>query len=412
MINLNGQNPVVVSHMSYSGLALVRSFGKKGIPVYALDPNEEQVGMNSKYCESIVCPSIENEEENHISFLIDLARRLEKKPVLFPTGDIGLLCYAKHEEVLNEYFYFTNETKDKIYKLVPKIHQYKTAVDLGVDVPTSFIPNDERELKSIYSKLRKPFIIKPSESNAWYTEEMSQIVAHSKCIVINDYEELVHWYKILFDLQNQIILSDIIPGEDRNLYYVPSYRSHDGDVKGIFVGQKTRIHPIHFGSASFAELCENRELIDLTVQILNKLDYFGLSGLEYKYDARDKKYKFIEFNARYGLWDCLGELIGVDLPYIAYCDVLGLKETKKKHERYTNQNRGAWICFERDIRAFRAYNRENIIKLKDWLTSFLSIRKCSIFGFSDMKPFFRRVKQNFVKNVAGILRIIARSRKV
>jgi predicted ATP-grasp superfamily ATP-dependent carboligase len=213
--------------------------------------------------------------------------------------------------------------------------------------------------------------------------------------VINDYEELCSWYDILSKHNNEIIISEIVPGPDENLYYAPSYRTRDGKYLGIFVGQKVRVTPVHFGSASYVELCKRSELELLTKQILDKLNYVGLSGIEYKYDETDKKYKLIEINARYGLWDCLGEAIGIDLAYIAYCDVLGMKNGLKVVDQPEDKKKIAWLSFERDIDAFRGYKRENDIQIVSWLKTLTNVKKYSIFDMWDLKPYLSRVRMNF-----------------
>ena len=389
------QTPAVVLYMSYSGLAIVRSLGKKNIPVYAMDPDKNQIGMNSRYCESIVCPSVEENERKHVDFLIDFAKKLKTKPMLYATGDNTVLCYAKYEDELKDYFYYTNDKKENVYRTVPKINMYETAVELGIDVPKSYIPHNQSELKGIFDDLKKPFILKPSYSNTWYVKEMAQLVSNQKCIVINDYDELCQWYDILSKNKNEIIISEIVPGPDQNLYYVPSYRTRNGKYLGIFVGQKVRVTPVHFGSASYVELCKRSELEILTKQILDKLNYVGLSGVEYKYDEDDNKYKLIEINARYGLWDCLGEKIGIDLAYIAYCDVLGIENGLDVVEQPEDKKKVAWLSFERDIDAFLGYKRENDIQIVSWLRTLVNVKKYSVFDIWDLSPYLSRVKRNF-----------------
>ena len=50
------QVPAVVLSLYYSGLALVRSLGRQGIPVYAMDHAVTDVGLYSKYAQRYICP--------------------------------------------------------------------------------------------------------------------------------------------------------------------------------------------------------------------------------------------------------------------------------------------------------------------------------------------------------------------
>lgn len=390
-------HPAVVSYMSHSGLAIVRSLGKRKIPVYAVDPNERQIGMNSRYCHPLVCPSIENEEANHVEFLISLAKTLGTKPVLYPTGDNGLLCYAKYEDQLKDYFIYTNDKKETVNSVVPKIAMYETAIRFNFDVPKSFIPKSRDQLREAYQSMEKPFLIKPTHSNTWYSRHIAQLVSYQKCLIIETYEELLRWYDILSELNNEIIISEIVPGEDSDLFYVPSYRTADGKILGMYVGQKVRVLPVHFGCASYVEVCTHEHIIEKTKEILAKLNYFGLSGIEYKYDYRSDTYKLIEINARYGLWDCLGEAIGIDLAHIAYCDVLNIDNEKEAKNINIEPNKQSWLCFERDLEALRLYKKERLITFGSWLKTLLRISKYSVLDVKDMRPFVRVSMEFFLR---------------
>ena len=76
--------PAVVANMS---LGLVRALGREGVPVYALDPDPQTVGMNSRYCTPVVAPNIRKDENDFIEFLLEFGRKLPTKAVLYPTGD-------------------------------------------------------------------------------------------------------------------------------------------------------------------------------------------------------------------------------------------------------------------------------------------------------------------------------------
>src|SRR5438045_2205052 len=40
--------PAIVTYMGYSGLGIVRSLGRRGIPVFTLDPSLAEIGMSSR----------------------------------------------------------------------------------------------------------------------------------------------------------------------------------------------------------------------------------------------------------------------------------------------------------------------------------------------------------------------------
>ena len=62
--------------------------------------------------------------------------------------------------------------------------------------------------------------------------------------------------------------------------------------------------------------------------LLKAFGYAGLAEIEYKLDKNNGKYRLIEINPRH--WDQheLGNLVGVNLTWIAYQDLVGMTATK------------------------------------------------------------------------------------
>jgi predicted ATP-grasp superfamily ATP-dependent carboligase len=53
-------------------------------------------------------------------------------------------------------------------------------------------------------------------------------------------------------------------------------------------------------------------------RVLRSLEYTGLVEVEFKFDARDGRYKILDINARPWTWIGLGAAAGVDFPYLAW----------------------------------------------------------------------------------------------
>ncbi len=74
------------------------------------------------------------------------------------------------------------------------------------------------------------------------------------------------------------------------------------------VARRKRQHPIDFGNATtYAETVNNNELIAIAEKILTYVNYIGICEVEFKYDERDNKYKFLEVNPRTWKWHAISE---------------------------------------------------------------------------------------------------------
>ncbi len=110
----------------------------------------------------------------------------------------------------------------------------------------------------------------------------------------------------------------------------------------------------------------DRELEDISLQLLRGVEYKGLGGIEFKKDPRDGKYKLIEFNARFGMWDSLGVRCGVDIPFISFSDAIGRQVEDQRQYREDI----AWFDLQRDIRAYLIYRSQRKLTFVTMVANF------------------------------------------
>jgi D-aspartate ligase len=391
----------IVTYMGYSGLGIVRSLGRRGIPVFTLDPDAGEVGMSSRFCNRQQCPPMEKSVESNLDFLLRLARSLPEKPVLFPTSDNVVHGYSAREDVVKPYIRLTTPSGDIIRKTAAKDALFRTARENGMLVPETFIPKSLDEVRAISAVIPYPCLIKPVRSNSWHREAVQKKLkgisgGSEKSILANTREALITAYLEISELDADVIITEAIPGDDRDLLYFAFYRSADGRVWHIS-GTKERVTPVHFGSASYVVSIQDPVLERVSIQFLEKLDYQGLGGIEFKRDSRDGKLKLIELNARFGLWDALGQRCGVDTAYIAYLDAIGEKLPEPRPARAGVK----WISISRDFGALRGYRREGTLRIRDWIRTLAGEKMWAVFAWDDPMPaltatlrFSRRVSRH------------------
>jgi predicted ATP-grasp superfamily ATP-dependent carboligase len=90
-----------------------------------------------------------------------------------------------------------------------------------------------------------------------------------------------------------------------------------------FNTQKLVQAPEGFGTGCIVQCVHRPELRGPTAKLLSAMRYTGIAEVEYKRDSRTGKYQLIEVNPR--PWDQhrLGHACGVDLIYLAYCELAG-----------------------------------------------------------------------------------------
>jgi len=121
--------------------------------------------------------------------------------------------------------------------------------------------------------------------------------------------------------RTEIMVQEIIGGGPKNLYSFCSLFSN-GEVKAKIMGVRLRQHPMDFGSSStYVITCNVPQLEELSAQILRKMNYYGLSEVEFMFDERDNTYKLIDINPRTWAWHTLGAKAGVNFSALLFRDM-------------------------------------------------------------------------------------------
>jgi len=384
--------PAVVTPLdSHMGLDIARSLGRRGIQVYGIDTltDESLPGIHSKYCKFVRSPDPEKENgEAYIQFILEFGKKLTTKAVLYPLSDKHVLLISRHRAELQSYYDFVMPDHETIEKLTTKNGLQCIATQYNIPAPKSIEKIKKNEIEQIAQQITYPAILKPTESTLWHSPQIVKILsngfinARAKVILCNTPSELIQAYQRVANINDNLIVQEVIPGEDNRLVYFSFYLNRQSRPIGIFAGRKFRVIPVGFGSASYVRSYFDPELVNIGLKLLSATNYQGLGGIEFKKDPRDEHYKLIEFNTRFGMWDGLSVKCGVDLPYISYCDTLNLPIEPK----CTYREDMIWVDWQRDVRAASTYIHNGQLTLKQWLHSLQGDKMWAIYSKDDWRP--------------------------
>jgi predicted ATP-grasp superfamily ATP-dependent carboligase len=358
-----------------TGLGVIRSLGRRGIPVIGLDPNPRQIGLFSRYCKGIVCPEPQDKEEEYVDFLLALGEQLNTKGVLIPTADVDVLAISKHRDKLERYYKLPMAKLEVIEKLVNKKEFYKTLEKLDMPYPKTYYPNDISEVKQISKEITYPYIVKPI---------FSGFCGMPKVFKANSSEELIKAYDKAILSGCEIVIQEVIPGSDANIYGFCSYFNCKFEPVGVFIYKKIRGYPKGFGTCSLIKSAWEPELFKLGTQFIQNSHYYGISEIEFKKDPRDNEFKVIEVNARTWGENSLAARCGVDLSYMAYMDAIG-----GNIEKVVSQKVGVkWLYMFDDLRSSFESMLKGELSFVEWISSLRSEKEYAIFAWDDPVPFF------------------------
>lgn len=299
--------PAVVVDVGWvNGLAAIRSLGRAGVDVHAVDHRRSALGFRSRYAKPLLSPDPQDEDV-FVSFLAGL--ELEGPAPIFPTHDEPLNAIARAGDRLAERFLFPFPRWDVLSRIQSKRSQLEAAEGAGIAVPRwSTAVSDADELGY-------PVLVKPSSTEGFKRRFGRQAF---RCETRAEVERA--WAEAQ---EYEPLVQELIPGGDEELYTLGSYLAADGEPLGLFCGRKLRQTPPGVGTCRVGEAVWVEAVVEQGLKLLRGLGHVGLSQVEFKRDPRDGSYRLMEVNPRLWQWHGLAAACGVDLPKIAYADLTG-----------------------------------------------------------------------------------------
>jgi len=312
----NNVGAVVVGG-DYQGLGIVRSLGRRNVPVCVID-DEHSIARFSKYTTHALTAVHLRDERPTVDTILEIGHRLNLRGwVLYPTRDETVAAFARNRSLLADFFRVPTPDWKTTQWVWDKRNTYRLANELGVPTPPTWYLRDIADLEKIDGD--PPFVVKPA------IKEHFSYSTKAKAWRANSRAELQVMFQRAAALvgPGEVMVQGLIPGDGRQQFAYCAFFK-EGRAVGSMVARRTRQHPLEFGRAStFVETIDLPPLEALSTCFLRAIDYYGLVELEYKLDPRDGEYKLLDVNGRTWGYHTLGLGAGVDFPYLLFADQVG-----------------------------------------------------------------------------------------
>ncbi len=310
--------PAVVCDASFvNGLTAIRSLGRMGAPVFAVDHRPSALGFRSRYAFALPSPDPGTDTAAYIDLLGELGDAIGRPTPILPTHDPPVNAIGSHRQELGDRYLCPFPDQDTLVRVQSKREQLERAAAAGVDTPKTAHPRSVDEALAAADAIGYPLLVKPSNPDGFRRRFQRQAF---RC---ETSQELERAYTDAEPFEPMV--QELIPGGDDELYTVGSYIGTDGVVLGLFSGRKLRQSPPGVGTCRVGEAVWVQENVDAAVRLLRAFEFHGVSQVEFKRDPRDGRYKLMEINPRLWLWHGLAAALGVDFARIAYLDLLGMR---------------------------------------------------------------------------------------
>ena len=315
---MNLSPPVVILRSGHhGGLAIVRSLGRLGIPVYSVDADRSEPAFSSRYCRRrFILNVARNPVSVSVDRLAEIGRKVGGRPLLVPTTDQAAIFVADHAAALRETFCFPDQDAKLVRLLCDKGRMQELADESGVPTARSVAPRCKDDVVRYLETAVFPVMVKAIDA------ERLRMRAGGTKFLIHTRRELLELYARSEDLQEpNLLFQEFIFGEDWmfNGYF-------DADSRCLYgaTGKKIRRFPVHTGATSLGVCLPNEAVARTTTDFMKAIAYKGILDIGYRYDRRDGQYKVLDVNPRIGsTFRLFVGTDGMDVARAFYFDMTG-----------------------------------------------------------------------------------------
>ena len=360
---------VCVGESGINGLATVRALGRRGVPVHVVALREsEQIASASRYCRRFT-PAAD------LSTLHATLLGLEAGAVLYVDNDPMLKALAAHAGALAAHFALVEDIADAP-RLTDKDAQMRIARQAGIAVPRTWTPASWDEIASL--KTSKRLIAKPAARRLAF-----------KALIAANAAELGTLLRGHGAAPQDVMVQEYVEGDDSQIYAGLCYRARSRDQCFVLSARKLRQTQPGAGIMAAGQAVDSPHVREMTRRLAKAAGARGVLSTEFKLDARDGRWYFIEWNPRPAYFQSIGWKAGFDLAWLAYCDhadparLAGL-ETSFSGTHY-------WINLHGDLRHLSKAPR-SALDVKTW-RPYLGRKEWAVYAPDDPAPWKKALRQ-------------------
>lgn len=289
---MNAQCDVILTYCwNRVGYTILKSLHQKGLKVWAADTSKRNICSMSKFCTgSFTYPNPFTEEDAFIQVLKDKVAELRPR-VLMPTHDESVVI-MRHRDEFPADLIIPYEGEEKLLLLANKAESTELARKAGVPVPEVYKSIDEVKSYPVVFKT----VIGNSAKGVFFPKDREELV------------KLMDKHK-----DEETLLEEWIGGTD---YSVDCVR-WDGFCKtSVYHALVTKTDG--GGTTTQREIVYMPQLEAAALKLMDAVDFHGVCGLDFRYDAENNKIAYIETNARFTGGLATPVAAGFDIPWIVY----------------------------------------------------------------------------------------------
>ena len=309
---------LVPNGASYAVVSTLRALTRRG-DVCELAGESRRRRRRSVYVRAVrPIPAASHGDGPFVRELVELVRS-RPYDVLLPFSADAVYAISKHRDAF---------PADGPGFVVPPLESFLVAHDksrlaalaesLGIGVPRRFVGYGEDRVSDVADEVRYPAVVKPRQSVGG-GRGVRFVSSKAELVRALDEVRRLQAASIVEDFESPLV-QEFVPGPVHDAWAL----ALEGKTVNVMTRCRLLMLPISGGVTAVSVTTRNRRVMELARNLLEELEWHGPADLEFKYDARDGRYKLLELNPRF--WGSIDHAIrvGMDFPGMVRDYVLGV----------------------------------------------------------------------------------------
>jgi len=390
-------NRVIVLGSGVVALGAITEYAAAGISVIHVTGKRNDIASASKHISQRVLVSFSLDNSQALFELLTSNKDKWDGALIDPVNDPYVAFIAENHAALSKHYRLAVQPWEKINGIIEKHLLYQLAHRIGVSAPKIYHPEFSNSLEEESKHFEYPCIIKPSQTPAFFE------VYGKKVLIANCRQELLAMYKKVVAHKLNVMVSEIISGDDTNLYLYICYRDNSGNILAEMCANKLRQHPKGFGVGSVVRSVPMiDEIKNSSIKLLDACGYSGMSATEFKKDDKENgQFKLIEINTRTVLYERLFSSAGINFREILFYDKVCNEQrvqTEYKIDTY-------WIHQFDDLYNLGLCLKKSGDSYRDFYKPYFKSPAFAVPFFGDRKPLFRLIKKAVIPMLKNKLKL-------
>jgi D-aspartate ligase len=371
-----------LGELQHCVLAVARTVGRLGAPVYAVRQGRTEPATMSRYISGGLDLNAGATEAEWVDQLMALEPHLTGG-ILLPIDDVSAVIVGDHREVLSSRFRLPQQPVGLPRRLASKLELASLCRELDVPTPETVLLSSPEEAVRFTERFGYPVVLK--RSVAWGGTVDAE---GASVLIVSEPAELRRAYDRIRvqspdDVPN-VLAQEYIPGSSDSVWIFNGYFDRESRCVSAFTGQKIRQCAHGAGQTTLGVCAHNQAVVDLATRLLEGVQYRGIVDMGFRFDARDGRYKLLDVNPRLGsTFRLFSAADGADVVRAMYLDLTG-----RPVPAAAAVPGRTWCDEPHDVVAAWRLVRARDLSLGAWARSVRRTTEFVWWAKDDPKPFF------------------------